>query len=91
MEILKTYLFTTLNAFFLIIIFFKWVKFGVFKSPKNKFFTSFYYKKYEIVNSRNNDSKKNKIIQNRLSVLLLIVIFVQIILIILFRILSYDL
>lgn len=87
MEQLKRYLYITLIVMFLIVLLFKWIKYNNFKSTKDYFFNSFYYNNYEIVNSRNRDSKKNKIFQNYLSLILVIVICLEIILLLLFSVL----
>ena len=63
MELIKAYLYCILNISLLIILLFKWIKYTAFKSSKNSFLNCFYYKNYDIVNSRNSDSKKNKITQ----------------------------
>lgn len=87
MELFKAYLYLILTFAFLIVLLFKWIKYTRFKSPKDRFFNSFYYKNYEIINSRNRDSKKNKIFQNYLSLTLVIVICLEFILLLLFSIL----
>lgn len=84
MELIKAYLYCILNISLLIILLFKWIKYTAFKSSKNSFSNCFYYKNYDIVNSRNSDSKKNKITQNYLSLSLVCVFCLEIILFVLF-------
>ncbi len=87
MELIKVYSYSILNISLLIILLFKWIKYTAFKSSKNSFLNSFYYKNYDIVNSRNSDSKKNKITQNYLSLSLLGIVGIEILLILLFSVL----
>ncbi len=84
MELIKAYLYSILNIALIIILLFKWIKYTAFKSSKNTFLNSFYYNNYDIVNSRNSDSKKNKITQNYLSLCLVGVFCLEIILFLLF-------
>lgn len=80
MEPLKSYFYIGVNIVIIIIVLFKWHRFMVYKSTKNSFFKSFYYGNYDIINSRNNDSKKNKLVQNNLTLLLVFFVFIEIIL-----------
>lgn len=85
MDTFKVYLYSILNGILLFIILFKWINFRIFNHNKHSFSDSFYYKNYDIINSRNSSSKKNKIIQNYLSLFFVCVFFIEIILILLFK------
>lgn len=85
MDVFRECLFVVLNAILLIIILSKWIRFRIFKIHNHNFSDCYYYKKYEIINSRNSGSKKNKIIQNYLSLLFICVFFLEIILIVIFK------
>jgi hypothetical protein len=80
MELLKSYFYIGVNAVIIIILLFKWQRYIVSKSAKNCFFNSFYYGNYDIINSRNDHSKKNKLLQNNLTLLLVFFVFIEIIL-----------
>lgn len=87
MDSLKWYLFTSLNLLLIIILLLKWIKYSTFKSSKNGFFNSFYYKNYEIINSRNSISNRNKKNQNALSLFLVFLLSTEFFLILIFNIL----
>lgn len=80
MELLMSLFNNGLHATIIIILLFKWKRYLTSKSAKKSFFKCFYYGNYDIINSRNNDSKKNKLLQNNLSFLLVFFIFIEIIL-----------
>ena len=88
MDSLKWYLFTSLNLLLIIILLLKWIKYSNSKSSKNGFFNSFFYSNYQIINSRNSISKRNKKIQNGLSLLLLFLLSVEFFFILIFDSLS---
>jgi hypothetical protein len=79
MELLKSFFNIGLNAAIIIILLFKWKRYVASKSAKKSFFKCFYYGNYDIINSRNTNSKKNKIFQNKLTFLFLIFVFIEII------------
>ena len=87
MDSLKWYLFTSLNLLLIIILLLKWIKYSNSKSSKNGFFNSFYFKNYEIINSRNSISQRNKKIQNGLSLFLLFLLSVEFFFILIFNVL----
>jgi hypothetical protein len=78
MELPKSYFYIGVNAVIIIILFFKWQRYIVSKSAKKSFFNCFYYGKYDMINSRNYDSKKNKVLQNNLTFLLVFFVFIEI-------------
>lgn len=79
MELLKSFFNIGLNAAIIIILLFKWKRYVASKSAKKSFFKCFYYGNYDIINSRNIDSKKNKILQNNLTFLFLTFVFIEIV------------
>lgn len=85
---LKTYFFLISNSIIVIILILKWFKYNKSNPNKTRFVKCLYYPNYEIINSRNKNSKTNKITQNKLSTIVLIIFGIQIISILLFNFLD---